>query len=339
MAGTSRRLGVCLAVGLAVAGCATTPSAPPRPMPATELGRTPNAVIAVAQPGDTAASLAQRYLNDASLTRRVFPIGGETGLRAGDAVAIALRPVDPGGTLGRSAQRVPILCYHRFTAQPKRRSRMDVTAADFEAQLIYLRDNGYTVVSLKRLQAFLEGEGDLPAKPVVLTIDDGYRSAYTVALPLLRKYGAPATLFVYSDFVGSGEALTWAQIAELEGSQLVDVQAHSKTHADLTRRLNGEGEAAFQRRLASEFAAPRDQMAARLGVRPTAFAYPYGAANARVLSIARRSGWSMGLTVLRGGNPSWSDPMLLRRDMVFGVDSLDTFARRLAAAEVAGRRP
>ena len=216
---------------------------------------------------------------------------------------------------------------------------MEVTRADFEAQLRYLRDHNYAIIPLNRLREFLDGAAELPAKAVVLTIDDGYRSTYTVAYPLLQKYAAPASLFVYSDFVGSGEALTWSQVTELANSSLIDIQAHSKTHADMSQREHGESDAAYQRRLAQEFDVPRDLLTARAGVHPTAFAYPYGAASPAVLAAAHRTGWKLGLTVFRGGNATWTDPLVLRRDMVFGTDGVEGFARRLAAAESAGRRP
>ncbi len=341
---TATRPTLVLALTAVLLAACQTASPPPRAVAAPtsrELGRTSNVIVVAAQSGDTAASLAVRYLGDAALARRVVAMsprgGGE--LRSGDVVAISRTPLDPGGLRSPVAQRVPILCYHRFTAQSRRRSAMEVSAADFEAQLRLLHDQGYTIIPLSQLGAFLEGRAELPDKPVALTIDDGYRSAYTVAWPLLRKYDAPATLFIYSGFVGAGEALSWPQLAELQASRLVDVQAHSKTHADLTRRRPGEGEGGLQRRLAAEFGESRDIIGVHIGVRPTMFAYPYGAANAAVVDYARRAGWSMALTVSRGGNPTWGDPLLLRRDMILGTDSLEMFARRLSAAQAPGRRP
>ena len=74
---------------------------------------------------------------------------------------------------------------------------------------------------------------------MVITIDDGYRSTYEVAFPVLKRHSFPATVFLYSDFVGAGDALTWAQMKEMTQSGLIDIQPHSKSHANLTLKLAG----------------------------------------------------------------------------------------------------
>ena len=79
----------------------------------------------------------------------------------------------------------------------------------------YLARNGYRVIPLAQLARFLDGKEPLPRKSVVITIDDGYRSTYEIAYPILKKYGFPATVFLYSDFVGAADAMTWAQMKEM----------------------------------------------------------------------------------------------------------------------------
>jgi peptidoglycan/xylan/chitin deacetylase (PgdA/CDA1 family) len=79
----------------------------------------------------------------------------------------------------------------------------------------YLAQNGYRVITMKQLERFLEGKEPLPKKTVVITIDDGYRATYQVAFPILKKYGFPATVYLYSDFVGAADAMTWAQMQEM----------------------------------------------------------------------------------------------------------------------------
>ena len=191
---------------------------------------------------------------------------------------------------------------------------------------------------LRRVAEFLQGQADLPEHAVAITIDDGYRSALSLAAPLLRQRGMPATLFVYSDFIGSRDGLSWSDLATLEAEGLIAVEAHSKSHADLTARTRGETPAAYQRRLQAELTQPRDMIERKGSAKPMAFAYPYGAADGGVRDATAKAGWRLGLTVVRGGNPVWSDPLLLRRDMVFGTDSLSDFARRVRAAEAPGRR-
>jgi peptidoglycan/xylan/chitin deacetylase (PgdA/CDA1 family) len=111
----------------------------------------------------------------------------------------------------------------------------------------YLAKNGYHVLPMSRIEEFLAGRAPLPRKSVIITIDDGYRSTFDVAFPILRQHGFPATVFLYSDFVGAPDALTWAQMKEMTASGLIDVEPHSKTHANLTLRLADESDARRER--------------------------------------------------------------------------------------------
>jgi peptidoglycan/xylan/chitin deacetylase (PgdA/CDA1 family) len=292
------------------------------------LGRTREAVVVQLAPGEEAGDLARRYLGDERNAWRVASLEPDGLLHPGGAAVVALGATDPTGR-PVSAQRVTVLCYHRFTAG--RPTKMETTAAAFEQQLRYLKDNGFTVIRLSDLAAFLEGRTDLPARAVVITIDDGYRSTYELALPLLKRYGAPATVFVYTDFVGARDAMTPAQLRDLRQGGLVDIQSHTKSHGDLRPRGPAGAKAAWRRRIQQELAGSRDRLGELAGERPTALAYPYGAADAQVTALTAGAGYSLGLTLIRGGNEAWTSPLLLHRDMVFGDDSLATFGRRLGA--------
>jgi peptidoglycan/xylan/chitin deacetylase (PgdA/CDA1 family) len=90
-----------------------------------------------------------------------------------------------------------ILMYHRFSTDS---GPFATSASDFENHLKYIRQR-YRVVSLSDATTLLSDLGKLPPRTAVITIDDGYRDVYTVALPILRKYEMPATLFVVSDFL------------------------------------------------------------------------------------------------------------------------------------------
>jgi peptidoglycan/xylan/chitin deacetylase (PgdA/CDA1 family) len=296
------------------------------------LGRTGDAVVVQVGPGEDAGDLARRYLGDERKAWRVASLEADGLLRPGGAAVAAVGATDPTGR-PVSARRVPILCYHRLTTG--RGTRMETPAAAFERQLRYLRDNGYTVISLDDLAAFLEGRADVPARAVVITIDDGYRSTYDIAYPLLKRYGAPATVFVYTDFVGARDAMTPAQLRELRQSGLVEIQSHTKTHGDLRPRGPAGAGATWRRQIQLELAGSRDRLGELAGEKPTALAYPYGAADAQVTALAAGAGYSLGLTLIRGGNESWTSPLLLHRDMIFGDEDLGAFARRLGG----GARP
>jgi peptidoglycan/xylan/chitin deacetylase (PgdA/CDA1 family) len=165
---------------------------------------------------------------------------------------------------------------------------------------------------------------------VVITIDDGYESVHRHAFPLLRQYGFPATLFVYSDFVGAGEALRWSQLQEMVSSGLIDVQSHSKSHRNLVDRMPGEADDRYRANLDIELAVPRDVLGRRLNGSDIKYiAYPFGDANAMVVGAAQRVGYELGLTVVPGANAFYAHPMMLRRTMIFGDLDLEGFKAKL----------
>jgi peptidoglycan/xylan/chitin deacetylase (PgdA/CDA1 family) len=335
---SNHRLAVALAALAVLAGCATAPTSTPAPaLPLTRatLGRTQHILVARAGPGDTAANLAGALTNDRSLGWRVVALDGQP-IRPGSIVAMSLDPADAG--LAPTARYVPILCYHNFV-EGRSDSKMSVSSAAFDAQLRWLKDNGFTVVPLSAVADYVANGRPLPSKAVAISIDDGYRSAYQIAIPLLRRYGDPATLFVYTDFVGAGAALSWSEIDQLSHDPLIAIQSHSKTHGDMVKRLRGETPAAYAKRVHTEIALPLSTFERRIGGRPGVFAYPFGSADPYVVQQVGDAGYSAAVTVARGGNPAWAPPLLLRRDMIYGGDDISTFARRVTLAEQGASGP
>jgi peptidoglycan/xylan/chitin deacetylase (PgdA/CDA1 family) len=173
---------------------------------------------------------------------------------------------------------------------------------------------------------------------VAITIDDGYRSTYEIAFPVLKSHGYRATVFLYSDFVGASDALTWPQMKEMASSRLIEIQPHSKTHANLTQRLPNENDARYRERVKREVDAPIGVIRDHLDTVSTTFAYPYGDVNDIVVGELSRAGVSTGLTVTPGGNGFFADPYMLRRSMVFGDQDIDAFKAKLAIYSRTGAR-
>ena len=184
------------------------------------------------------------------------------------------------------------------------------------------------MITLADFFEFLQLKRQLPRRAVVLTFDDGYRSFLTHAYPVLKELGFTATLFVYTDYVGSGRnALDWSDLSRLaaEGFQ---VEGHTRSHGDL-RRQSGESEADHGRRLRAELDSSQRLFQQRLG-RPARFlAYPYGAADEAVLAYARDAGFQGGLTVFREGNSSFVPLYRIRRSQVYAEMTLEDFVKNL----------
>ncbi|TFG35675.1 MAG: polysaccharide deacetylase, partial [Desulfobacterales bacterium] len=121
------------------------------------------------------------------------------------SVLCAGQPTGPG---------VTVLIYHRFGED--RYPTTNVSAERFREQLAYLMINNYQVISVSDLVSAIEHKTPLPDKAVVITIDDGYRSVFDVAWPILQSFGYPFTVFLYVKGIDSGSQayMTWDQVRE-----------------------------------------------------------------------------------------------------------------------------
>lgn len=334
----ARRAARLAAAGLAalsLGACATatpppasppTAAAPAKPGPRPTAYQSDDFVVTFAQRGDTPETLAQRYLGGAE---HAWMIEDYTGLRAfapGQEVVIPRRPWNPAGVTPGGYQIVPILTYHNLAEQAK--GRLVLGAASFREQMRYLKSNGYRVVSLADFVAFTRLERQLPQRAVVLTFDDGYRAFREFAYPVLKELGFTATLFVYTDWVGTGRAaLSWTDLREL-AAQGFDIQAHSKTHADL-RRAVGETEAQYARRIQAELEQPQELFARNLGRRSQMLAYPYGRWEEGLLPKVKEYGYIAAFSVRRQGNASFVRPLAAHRSQIYSEMTLDDFVKNL----------
>ena len=251
---------------------------------------------------------------------------GKQAFEPGEEVIIPRRPWNPAGVTPEGYQIVPILVYHNVA--PEQKGRMVMAAARFEQQMRYLKNGGYRVISMRDFLEFTEGSRQLPRKAVVLSFDDGFRSFREYAEPLLRQLGFTATLFVYTDYVGAGRnALSWKDLRELSDAGF-DVEAHSKTHADL-RRKPGESSAEYAARMRAELGAPQALFRQHLGRPAAILAYPYGAWDDDLLKQLDEYGYAAAFTVRRESNSAFIARRKIHRSQIYGEMSIEEFARNL----------
>ncbi|MCC7151724.1 MAG: polysaccharide deacetylase family protein [Rubrivivax sp.] len=316
---------VAAAAGSGATAASRSPAAPGAQ--GEVLGANARLLVYRAAAGDHYAGIAARFLGAADQGWQIAEANAQTPLRPGSPLVVPLQPLHPLGVHGDRLQLVPILCYHRLGSTA---SRMSVAPAQFEAQMAWLVENGYHVVRLADLGEFLAGRRPLPQRSVVLTFDDGYASFHRFAYPVLKKFGLPATVFVYTDFIGGRDALSWAQMQEMHASGLVDLQSHTKSHRNLTELRPGESEERYRASLDTELRLPRELLQRRLaGLAVHQLAYPYGDADGTVIEAAERNGYTLGATVVPGGNAFFAAPMMLRRTMIFGDTTLEGFKSHL----------
>lgn len=155
------------------------------------------------------------------------------------ARSVFAAPPPPDGVQRRV--RVPVLMYHYISVPPrgsdKYRLDLSVTPRNFRLQMQWLRANGYTPIRPEQyVGALLWGE-PLPARPILLTFDDGYADAYMYAYPILREFGFTGTFFVVTDWLDQGRPgyLTWSQAGEMAANGMA-IHSHSRDHQDMRKR-------------------------------------------------------------------------------------------------------
>ncbi len=293
----------------------------------TVVGESDDFIVVVAtHDGETAEALARTHLRDPAKAWMIEDFNGAREFKSGKRVVIPKRPWNLAGVDPTGYQLVPILVYHNLGAQSSGRLVLGVQA--FAEQMNYLKREGYRVVSLAEFVEWLRLKRQLPRKSVVLTFDDGYQSFREYAYPVLKKLGFPATLFVYTDYVGaSRNALSWEQLKGL-AAEGFDVQAHSKTHGDL-RRAPGETDAQYAKRMQAELAEPPRLFQRQLGQGVQFLAYPYGRVDDDLLTRVREQGYAAAFTVRRESNPSFARPLRISRSQIYSEMTLEQFARNL----------
>lgn len=219
--------------------------------------------------------------------------------------------------------QVPVLMYHYIAVPPanadKYRLDLSVTPANFEAQLKYLKANGFTAISLADLHDHLSQGKPLPPKPIVLTFDDGYRNIYTDAFPLLKKYGMVGTFFIVTDFINYKDPayLTWDMVKEMSRAGM-SIESHSRTHKDMRNRSN-----AF---LVWEILGPIEQITAFTGRRPYFFCYPGGQYDQAVIDVLRSAGVLAAVTTRPGSTYALANAMTWPRLRVRHGTTIRQFA-------------
>lgn len=128
----------------------------------------------------------------------------------------------------------PILEYHMVQQDtPEDSYAYNVPVEDFQQQLDYLQQEGYTTISIRDFLRAKKGLFQLPEKPIILTFDDGYESNYTELLPILEERGLKATIFMVTNSIGKDNYLTWQQLKDLE-KRGIEIGSHTANHLPLT---------------------------------------------------------------------------------------------------------
>jgi peptidoglycan/xylan/chitin deacetylase (PgdA/CDA1 family) len=222
----------------------------------------------------------------------------------GDAVPAAARP----------SVRLPVLMYHKVLKNRNSLGKYTVLPSELEADLIYMKEHGYTTVTVEDLVAYVYNDVSLPEKPIMLTFDDGFRSYYTYVLPLLEKYESKAVMSIIGEYVDKSSEdknlnpyLNWSQVEELQASPYVEIQNHSYAMHKLNNRLgctilDGESYDEYKKVIVNDVGYLQLLISGKTGYTPSAFTYPFGAMCKECKKILREMGFLASLSSTSGVN-------------------------------------
>lgn len=208
-----------------------------------------------------------------------------------------------------SFREIPVLLYHRVGYT---KGYLTVSPERFDADLAELSRNGYSAIGLGQFEQYLvDGDVELPEKPVLITFDDGYLDNYEHAFPILRKHNMTAVFYIITGLIGYPDRLAAEHILKMADGGMY-FGSHTVSHRSL-----GELSAKEER---DELIKSKYALEDILGYSVRTIAYPKGSYNDETLRIAEELGYVGGFTTRHGKCTRKSHHFVLRRIPVFSYD-------------------
>jgi peptidoglycan/xylan/chitin deacetylase (PgdA/CDA1 family) len=211
-------------------------------------------------------------------------------------------------------ESIPVFCYHRVIPNPK--SSYDLSPEQLEAHFQYFKSNGYTPITVSQYLECLKNPALFPAKPVMLTFDDGSKSHITQVLPMLKKYGFKATFYIFTNAMNGTKSLwlSWDEVLEIQKSGM-DIGSHTVFHPYLTFRdkMNSQQYSLW---LDKELTQSKKVLEEKLKIKVNSLAYPFGLYDSQVEAAAIRAGYAGMLSLNMGPNGPKENPYRIKRQLM-----------------------
>lgn len=232
---------------------------------------------------------------------------------------------------------LPVLTYHHILRDEEntrfRHTSTTTSVRAFNNQMTWLRDRGYSTLTMYQLEGYVRNKMNLPARAVVITFDDGLKSVSRYAYPVLKQYGMKATAFIISSRIKGRpqkwdpKSLQFMSVSELNGIRDVfDFQSH--TH--FLHRVDGYHRPILLSRshhnILFDFERSRRALA-QFNPHVLYLSYPFGGYNATAVNAAEEAGFHLAVTTVKGKVKPGDNPFLLKRLYILRTDSLETMSR------------
>lgn len=213
---------------------------------------------------------------------------------------------------------IPVLYYH--SVDPSEANEVIISPDKLREQLQYIKDEGYTSLTMREVYDHLENNIEIPQKSILITFDDGYKDNYTNAFPILKELDMKATIFVITSGIDDGYYMDSAMLKEMADYGL-DIESHTLNHKKLS-------ELSYEEQL-KELKDSKDFIENITGKEVLSVAYPFGSYNETTFKATKDAGYKMGFTTDRGLSDREDGSYKLDRIYVSSGYSMETFKDRL----------
>ena len=216
--------------------------------------------------------------------------------------------------------RVSVIGYHDI-AENLPETAMRLHTSKFRKQMEAIRLLGIKVITLDEFIAWKKGEKQIPEKSILITFDDGWKSVYTEAFPVLKELGFPFTIFLYKNYIdGGGKALTTPMIQEMLAAGGLSIGSHSVSHPyPLTvKSYRKKGATIFDAYLRKEMGESKRFIESKFPVKVNSYAYPGGFYTEEMLTLGDEFGYDCMFTVVPGKIKRAQPNETLQRYIILG---------------------
>lgn len=224
-----------------------------------------------------------------------------------------------GNNLKYNSKSIPVLYYHSIDYE--KGNELRIPKEKFREQMKYLKDTGYTTLTLNELYNFLAYNKPVPDKSVVITFDDGYKDNYENAFPILKEFGFRATVFMITSSINNDKNfLTSSQLKQMD-SYGIDIESHTVNH----NKLDG---LTCDKQIQT-LKDSKEFLEKLLNKKVKYIAYPYGKWNENAIKALKTEGYSMAFTTTGGWANKVQGIYTLDRVYISARHGMDEFKRRL----------
>ncbi|MBO9598013.1 MAG: polysaccharide deacetylase family protein [Cohnella sp.] len=235
------------------------------------------------------------------------------------------QPASAAGATGN----IPILIYHSFSEYPDELTDNNVSPDKFRSDMNALIDNGYTPIFFKDYLDAQHNKFEMPAKPIFITVDDGYYSFYKYAYPILKELKLKATVSVIGWAVGRSTNkdnrtpifahFSWKEAREMYDSGYIDIQHHTWDLHNESGQIKGlmklpkESDSSYVKRIKADYRKLKTKIESEIGNEVIAFTYPYGSTTPLADKALQELGVKFTLTTSKGISDLSKSPYMLKR--------------------------